>query len=172
MTVIDDLPRDLYASPSPAAPGPPLGTVRIFFVRGQVLEPVLRLATGPEDPSRVAMTDLLTGPTPEEAQRGLSTAIPAGAQLLGVELRGSVATADLSKEFELGAEQEVLVQRLAQVVYTLTDLPRISRVRFLIDGEPVSVVAEDGELQNRPVGRNYYPSLAPGERQAANAGAR
>ena len=157
--VIDSLPDDLYASPTPAPEIGDVRVVRVWFLAGDRLTSVRRQVMGTRTAYQTAMADLLAGPTPEEEQRGLSSAIPKEAELLGVELTDGVAVVDLSKEFELSAEQSVLVLRLAQVVYTMTDLPRTSRVRFEIDGQPVSVIGADGNLRGRPVSRDDYAGL-------------
>ncbi|HVE91567.1 MAG TPA: GerMN domain-containing protein [Actinomycetota bacterium] len=159
--VIEDLPRDLYASPTPVRIEPPADDVRVFFARGAAVESVGRRVEAPSRPSEAAMTALLAGPHPDEAAVGLRTVIPQGTGLLGVQLSGPVATVDLSREFELGAEQGVLVLRLAQVVFTLTDLASIERVRFMIDGVPADVVAQDGALRQEPVSRSDYSGLGP-----------
>lgn len=157
--VINDLPSDLYSSPSPAPSIQPLTSYEVFFLQGFALAPIRRLAVGEKQALDQAMADLLRGPTPEELGAGISTAVPPGAELLSVTQSGTTATVDLSKEFELSAEQSVLIQRLAQVVYTVTGLPRVSKVSFLIDGEPVSVVVQDGSLRRTAVGRDDYSSL-------------
>ncbi|HVL82514.1 MAG TPA: GerMN domain-containing protein [Actinomycetota bacterium] len=159
LTVLESLPEDLYASPTPAPQVGDVSLVRVFFTQGDRLVAVRRQVIGSRGVVESAMADLLLGPTPEELERGVNTAIPPGAEILAVEVSGGLATIDLSKEFELSAEQSVLVLRLGQVVYTLTDLNRVTKVRFEIDGVPVSVIGQDGSLREGPVGREDYPGL-------------
>jgi spore germination protein GerM len=134
--------------------------VSVYFVRGEALAPVERVASGRASLAEFVVRELLAGPTPEEAAAGLATAIPDGAEVLAVAVDGSTASVNLSKEFELSAEQRILVLRLGQVVYTVTDLARVTNVRFLIDGEPAAVVGQDGEAHD-VVTRSDYAMLAP-----------
>lgn len=155
----EELPQDVYASPTPSPTAAPPRSASLYFVRGDHLEPVTRVASGTADLADFVMRELLAGPSPEEFADGLVTSIPDGAELLAVQVNGPTATVNLSREFELSAEQRILVLRLGQVVYTLTDLARVASVRFLIDGEPVSVIGQDGET-HEAVGRTDYSQLA------------
>ena len=161
LVLIDDLPADLYASPTPAPTAGAVSRTSVFFVREGRLVSVLRLPTASRTPAESALSDLLLGPTPEEMGAGLSSAIPPGAGLLGVSVDGDTASIDLSREFEASADQPVVVLRLAQVVYTLTALPRVERVRFLIDGDAVPVVGDDGRLREGAVTRSDYAAVGP-----------
>lgn len=154
----DELPSDLYASPSPTPTAAPARDVLVWFVRDARLVPVVRQATGTGNPVEFALRELLEGPTPPERQQGLETAVPDEAELLEVSVDGSVVTVNLSKEFELGAEQNVLLLRLGQVVYTATELSYVGRVRFLIDSEPAGVIGQDGATHEE-VGRGDYVGL-------------
>lgn len=156
----DELPADLYASPSPERPSDPR-TVLVFFTAGGRLRPVERVTEGSASALEFAIRALLAGPTPDEQQLGIQTAIPDRVELLAARPSRSTAILDVSKEFELGAEQSVLLLRLAQVVYTATGLRSMTRVQFLVDGEPVDVVGEDGAPRTGSVGPSDYASFAP-----------
>src|SRR5688572_31898073 len=88
----------------------------------------------PEAPGTAAMEALLAGPNEQESAAGISTVIPDGARLLGLEVTAGIATVDLSREFEpsTGTTGELLT--LAQVVYTLTQFPTVDAVRFRLEG--------------------------------------
>jgi len=154
----DELPQDLYASPSPMPTAAPARDVLVWFVRDDRLVPVVRKATGSGTAIEFALRALLEGPTRAEAEDGLTSTIPDGAELLEVEVEDPVATVNLSREFELGAEQDVLLLRLGQVVYTATELSSVGRVRFRIDSEPAGVVGQDGATHEE-VGRGDYVGL-------------
>lgn len=154
----EELPQDVYASPTPSPTAAPLRQVRVFFVRDDRLEAAVRTTESGADAPDFVLRALLAGPTPDETAAGLTTAIPPGAELLEVEVDTGLATVNLSKEFEASAEERLIVLRLAQVVYTVTELLRVDLVRFEIDGEPVSVIAEDGEPFEE-VGRANYRRL-------------
>lgn len=156
-----ELPADLYSSPSPQAAAEPAEVV-VWMVRDQRLAPSRRTAAASNvSLAEFAARSLLEGPAQEEAATGLGTAIPNDTELLGVVVDGGVARVNVSHQFELGAAQEVLLLRLAQVVYTMTGVPRVDAVEFLVDGEPVNVVDETGSVVTGPVRRSHYQSLAP-----------
>jgi germination protein M len=85
---------------------------------------------------------------------GVSTAIPAGTQLLGISIDGGVATVDLTSEYQSGESSHSMQVRLGQVVYTLTQFPTVQSVRFRLDGAPVNVLSSEGIVLDHPVGRN------------------
>jgi hypothetical protein len=103
------------------------------------------------------MRVLLRGPT-SWLVSAVRTAIPAGTTLRGpvtVDDRGT-ATVDLSQEVldTTGAQRE---QLSAQIVWTLSGVPSITRVRLLAGGNPLNVptVAE-------PQSRDAWPTFDPG----------
>jgi hypothetical protein len=110
------------------------------------------------------MTALLAGPKPGDAI--LSPApfsdIPAGTKLLGLTTNGAMATVDLSGEFATGGGTASAYGRLAQVVYTLTQFPAVTSVRFKIDGKAVATftsehVVLDHDLQRTDFGNELPP---------------
>lgn len=106
-----------------------------------------------------AMAVLLEGPNPEEAAANLTTVIPSGTQLLGLEppVEGLV-TVDLSSEF-LSVTGPRQVQAVAQVVFTLLDVPGVQSVLFRFEGERAEVPDGNGELTAEPLNRSDYRSL-------------
>ena len=82
-----------------------------------------------------AMKALLAGPPPIEGENfGPATAIPEGTRLLGLTIKNGIATVNLSTEFAAGTGEESMEDRLAQVVYTLTQFGTIRSVVFQIEG--------------------------------------
>lgn len=154
----DEVPDDLYGSPSPMPTEAPARDVLVWFVEGSRLTSVVRPISGAGDRPEFALRSVLQGPTPAERERGLRTAVPDGAELLEVSVESAISEINLSKEFELGAEQRELLLRVGQVVYTVTGIGGVRRVRFLIDGEPASVLGEDGAT-HETVTRAHYAGL-------------
>ena len=68
------------------------------------------------------------------ARPAMYTAIPDGTTLLGISIADGIATVNLSREFESGGGSASMQARLAQVVYTLTQFPTVTGVRFQLDG--------------------------------------
>ena len=132
--------------------------LEVWFARGGRLVEALRTHTATRRVATAALKALLAGPTRAERAAGLRTEIPPGTRLLGVSVANGVAQVDLTSDYEAGAGSRPLQLRLAQVVYTLTQFPTVTRVRFAIDGTPVS---GSGIGLDHPVGRGAYKALGP-----------
>jgi hypothetical protein len=151
-------------APSPAA----TTVVRAYFVLGSFsddagLAPVLREVPRTKAVATAAMRALLAGPNAAEmaARPAMYTAVPDGTTLLGISIADGVATVNLSREFESGGGSESMQARLAQVVYTLTQFPTVTGVRFLLDGVPVTAFGGEGIVLDRPVGRDDFRDQLP-----------
>jgi spore germination protein GerM len=153
-------------TPSPTVGSSPTPTpattmiVRAYFLMrdgsgGEVvneptLVPVLRTVPRSTATATAAMNALLAGPSAKERapKWPIKTLIPAGTELLGIEISGGLATVDLSAEFASLSPDDVwdggsysLHGRVAQVVYTLTQFTTVDRVDFKLDGKPVKVLS-------------------------------
>ena len=105
---------------------------------------------------------LRAGPSPDEAAAGVTSAIPADAKrLVNVIVQDGTAF-DLPSEFESGGNSLSMRLRLAQVVFTMSQLPRVNQwIRFSIDGQPVNVLSRDGRVLDRLVSREDFADLLP-----------
>lgn len=110
------------------------------------LTPAYRRAGRGDATSRAtrAVAVLATGPTPDEAARGLSSAVPADTRVLDASLSGGTLTIDLSASFERGGGSAMMVGRLNQLFYTLTRPDDVKGVVLEIDGRRVTVFAGEG----------------------------
>ncbi|MGY1669129.1 GerMN domain-containing protein [Geodermatophilus sp. SYSU D00710] len=150
------------AAPSPTPPGDTATTgpqLTVFLVRGADLVPVQRRTDAAT--VQAALEQLVEGPSRAEAGTGIRTALPpevVGVEEVGV---GGIVTVAVTRGFTgiTGGNQLLAV---AQVVWTLSDLPTISGVRFVVDGTPVEVPTDVG-LSDRPVNRDDYRTVAPVE---------
>lgn len=114
--------------------------VTVFMLRDGKVEPVRREVVAPPEIVPVAALDqLLEGPTSEETQTGLETAILEQTERGGIEIAGGTATVGLMPEPRNSASR-------AQIVYTLTALPRVTRVSF---------------GRAKPVGRRAFENQTP-----------
>lgn len=152
---------------SPAAASP-TGTasdqvtiISIFFMRDEQIATIHRTVPRTQAVAAAAMTELLAGPSTEDAAAGMTTSIPEGTEHLGTTIDQGVATVDLSGEFESGGGSLSMAARLAQVVYTLTQFPTVDFVTFMLDGEPVDVFGGEGIVMDHPVGRKDFEELTP-----------
>ena len=119
----------------------------------------LRVATrGVEPRPALVLRALLAGPTPAERNRGLRTDLPASVELVSSSLRAGTVRVELRSD-ELGRYEPttlVFALRLSQLVYTLTGLPRVDRVRLVVNGEPWGFSRHDGSIV-----RSYTRASAP-----------
>ena len=157
---------DPQNTPAPAPTGTTIVRAYYFlgsFVDNAGLTPVLREVSKTRAVGAAAMTALLEGPNETElsASPAMYTAIPEGTRFLGLRIEHGVATVNLSREFESGGGSASVLGRLAQVVYTLTQFPSVSGVKFELDGEPVTVFSGEGVVLDGPVGRADYTDLLP-----------
>ena len=139
---------------TPIQPPPRPVEVSVYFLMASVdgdgsgpfLVPVARDITTPAAPGRPTVEWLLDGPTPAEGAGtpSITTAIPAGTELLGLAVANGVATVDLSSEFASGGGSLSMLARVAQVVYTLTQFPTVDEVAFEIEGVPTTVLGGEG----------------------------
>lgn len=129
---------------------------------GPFLVPVAREVEASKAVARAAIEQLLAGPNQGESEGipGLSSAIPAGIELLGLTIEDGTATIDLSPGFALGEDAAAVAQRVAQVVFTLTRFDTVDRVVFLEDGRLAPVPTSDGRLVSSAVSRGDYLDFA------------
>jgi len=128
------------------------------------LVPVMREVPRTVAVGGASMRALLEGPEAVVApgtDPAVTTAIPEGTLFLGLDIKDGLATVDLSQEFESGGGSFSMGGRLAQVVYTLTQFPTVERVRFRLDGEPVTVFSGEGLVLDEPVTREDYFDYLP-----------
>lgn len=125
----------------------------LYFTRGETLGVAVRESDWTQGVARVAMEQLLVGPSEADQEAGLGTEIPEGTRLNDVSITDEVATVDLSSEFESGGGSLSMQLRVAQVVYTLTRFPTVTSVAFEIDGRPAEAIGGEGIVVSPPVTR-------------------
>jgi hypothetical protein len=161
---VDDVPRPVAGEELPGASAPqtltgPLTTKaenRTIFLldEGRLMRAVRAI----DDPVGLpdVVTALLDGPTEDEVEMGLRSAIPPETELLSATIDGNIATLDFSSQFAdvVGDAQRY---SLAQVVWTATSYPGVDGVRIAIDEQLVQVPNADGQLVERPLTRIDFP---------------
>ncbi|MEG3636957.1 Gmad2 immunoglobulin-like domain-containing protein [Micromonospora palythoicola] len=119
-------------TPAPATPRtgttgvarPATLTLELWYVRDGRLVPTRRTRPATVATSRLALAELAAGPTRREADAGLVTLLPDGAEVSRI--------ADGVASVRLAAVADPVTARLreAQVVYTLTQFPTVRQVDF------------------------------------------
>jgi Immunoglobulin-like domain of bacterial spore germination/Sporulation and spore germination len=163
--------RPTMAPQSPSGqqqtPAPPVQALpreiglQVWFTRQGKLFVTERAVPATVSVGRAAVDRLLAGPSAAEYAAGLRSQIPAGTKLRGLRISSGIATVDLSSSFGSGASPSTMPLRLAQVVYTLTQFPAVSGVRFEIDGQGVTLIGgvPVQSPQTRAMDSGYLPAI-------------
>ena len=147
--------------PPTEAPPPVTTPVVVYLMRGEQVAPVQRSVTGTGSPASLALAGLLQPLSVRERASGLVTQIPVATRSLGAKVDGNLATVNMSGDFESGGGSLSMRARVAQVVYTMTRIPGVTRVAFQLDGRPVTSIGGEGVLVAPPVTRATFEDLAP-----------
>jgi germination protein M len=154
------------ASPSPTAtvtaePSGETVTVLAYFLSGEKLATAERTLPATQAVARAAMDALCGGPIDYERAAGLTSSVPEGTEVLGINVKDKVATVDLSGEYASGGGSLSMMTRVAQVVYTLTQFDTIRAVRFHLDGKPVEAIGGEGIIVDSPQRRAAWEDFEP-----------
>jgi spore germination protein GerM len=161
----DDVPFKLLDQPSTttteATAPSEMRAVTVYLLDEKgVLRPTTRSIRAPVTAAKV-LTTLLQPASAAESAAGLSTALTADTKLRGLD--GPVdglLTVDLSSSV-LNINGRRQIQALAQVVFTMSEVPNVERVLFEFDGRPREVPRGDGDLSSMPLTRQDYFALEP-----------
>jgi len=146
------------AVPSPTSSGQ---IVSVYFLRNHQIVTAHRSIPLTPQVGTESLKQLIIGPNVAETNAGLTSSVPPGTTLLGLSIANKVATVNLSSEFGLNGDEQSLTERLAQVVYTLTQFPNVTKVTFQLDGKDISKIGTVGMEVNHQVSRSDYDALAP-----------
>ena len=164
----DSEPRVLPApaTPTPEPTTPPVEQIeaRIFLLNAEnKVVPVAREISATM-PVETVVAALAAGPTEDEQEAELNSAVPASLQILEASVD---ETGLLRLDFTISDEDNPGVNLqaafFAQIVYTVTDLTGIQRVSFFRDGEDVNVPSqEEGDFfAGEPIDPSLYPCFDP-----------
>ena len=110
-----------------------------------------------------ARLDALLQPiTSDEQALGLTSSIPTDTAVLGADLTGESQelVIDLTEAL-FDVEGTELALAFAQIVYTVTEMEGVRRVRFRVDGEPRRALDAEGIEQDGAVTTADYLAFAP-----------
>jgi hypothetical protein len=98
--------------------------------------PVSRKLTPIPSVARSALTELLKGPTTEEAGQGYYTSINEGVRVLGLGVINGTAQIDLDQKFAEDVAGSCQVEAIrAQITQTLIQFPSVNSVVITVAGE-------------------------------------
>jgi hypothetical protein len=126
------------------------GSGRIYLIASEGstgrLRTVLRDPKGQEE----LMETLIDGPNEGEVSDGLSTVIPSDLAVNSVRFEGGVVNVDVSDVLEALRDSDLQLA-VAQIVFTLSELPGVESVVIRVDGNSRSWPDGDGDLQSDPL---------------------
>lgn len=135
--------------------------VSLFFLRGNYLGVAHRSISLTGTTSANALTALVGGPDVAENAAGLSSAIPVGTRILGLRISSGTATVDFNRAISAPSSPGADLDRVAQVVYTLTQLPTVNHVAFEILRSTPSTFANGAVSLTNAVGRKDVLGALP-----------
>lgn len=173
----DDEPRDLDLSSVPFSllatsttttteaqePSVAQADVSVYLVDNDDADQLVEVTRTVSAPAsvRVALAELLSGPTGTELSNGLTSAISRSTALLGVDgPQGGVVTVNLSDDVSsIGGQSQRMA--LAQVVFTATAAPGVEGVLFAFEGQPSQVPDGQGQSTAEPLDRADFATFDP-----------
>lgn len=170
---IDSEPRVLEASAIPPefleptttqleTPSAISQTFRIYLVNEDGMLVARERELSPPVDLREPLLALFAGPTDEEAEIGLNSALPAETEILNIEpIRDGVLVLNLAEGTLEQIEGELQRSAIAQLVFTVTELEGVDWLWVQIENEPRALPTDEGDLET-PVGRQHYLSLIQG----------
>ena len=146
------------------------GTYLVYFVdaerEGRLVEVQRTGLTAGEIEKKIAVAveNLLSGPTGSDTS--IATAIPEDVRLLNCRISDRIVFLDFSGEIEKGGGTQMMRTRLAQIVFTATQFPEVTKVRFMVEGKLISYFSGEGlsEVEN-PLGKEDFPDFSTGAKR-------
>lgn len=133
---------------------------RVYFARDEKVATAGRTITTPAV-GRRSIEALLEGPDGFEADIGMSSAIPAGTELLDIDVDDGLATVDLSGDFATGGGSLSMELRVAQVVFTLTQFDTVDTVTIMLDGQEATEGIGGEGIPATGVDRGDFENVTP-----------
>ena len=128
----------------------------VYWIDGLTIRPVRR--TDLEGTLESAIEALRTGPLFSDVENGLRSAIPSSDVISSATVRSGTATITLSPSFlTLPGNEQTLA--IAQIVYTVTNLPGTGLVEFRLDDRPLSVPTAAGQPSRGALSRDDFVGL-------------
>lgn len=153
--------RDLSTANFNQTAGAATGAGRIYLLSPEVLgqpRTLQSVARDVGDAPADAIRALFEGPNTDELQAMLRSAIPPGTRLLDVNADGDELIVNVSSDLQQ-LTGEALIDGVAQIVLTASDITGVASVAITIDGVPQQWPAGSGELQSEPLTRYDFPGL-------------
>lgn len=135
----------------------------VYFVRDDgitfSLQPVTRRGVfrNPVERAQLQIEALIAGPAESEA--GLATTIPAGANPLAIGYGAGELSIDFPAAIGEGGGTAMMLGRLHQLQYTLTETGDVSELALYVAGERIDRFSSEGIITQNPWKRAENESL-------------
>jgi spore germination protein GerM len=151
-TGTEDAARDLAEQGTATQPGTTRTTIYLLTDGGAAPIGVRRTIMAKSPYAREALKALLGGPTAEEAEEGITTAIPDGTRLVSMtyERHGADETVDLVGLPPEGVDVLQQLRLITQIARTLIGASGIERVWLRNEGRPWGLTRMNGTIDNGP----------------------
>jgi hypothetical protein len=140
------------SSPSSSSPGSPSPTptrvvtpvptasvrtigLQVWFVRSGKLFLTQRDVPATPAVGRAAVTQLLAGPSDVERRAGVTSSVPSGTALLGLEIHDGIAFVDLDTAFR--GNGDITPIQVGQVVWTIGQFSTVDQVVIKVNGAEI-----------------------------------
>jgi spore germination protein GerM len=143
-----------------APPEPTVPEIIYLVSNSQHVAAVPRLVRAPATLTGV-LAVLLQGPTSTESGFGLQSYLSGSSTRVKATVTGGIATVDFFSANPLQVVGPDQTLAIAQVVFTATEQPGVTGVRFEIDNKPIEVPTAGGAQVPGPVNRTSYRPQAP-----------
>lgn len=131
--------------------------VNIYFIgknekEQEVYKAVKREYDSDVDGSKIkfSINSLISGPRPEEKQRGVYTEIPSTVHVLNINEHSDRVIVNLDSSFVNGGGADSLYKRLYQLIKTVK-LNSVKPVYLYIDGHKADVIGGEGIMLSQPL---------------------
>jgi spore germination protein GerM len=159
--------QDLRINVDPSG-GAAVGSGRIYLLAPEVTgeaRTLVSVARDVVDTPVAVLGSLFEGPNSDELQALLRSAIPPGTRLLDSTQNDGQLTLNVSSELQQ-LTGEALIDGVAQIVLTASEINGVSSVFIAIDGVNQQWPAANGELQSDALTRYDFPGLVTSSQPA------
>jgi len=146
----EDTPRELPSAgplrstaPAPTTVAGPLVEQLCLVRDGKLVRVDRRVTSLPS--IEIQLQHLLSGPTQEESDTGLTSALGGTNVIAGVRVEGAEAIVDVTSRLERASRSDEVLA-YGQIVCTLLTRPDVRTVSFMEQGQRLSIPRADGSL--------------------------
>ena len=128
--------------------------IKVFFAKNGSVLPVARDLSSGQPPEKEALSQLLKGPSEQEKLDGFFTEIPKGTKGSVTSNINGVITVNFSDELgQYGGGTARVQALLSQIVFTLTEIRGINKVKILVSGKEGIALGSEGFSIEKPLSK-------------------